>query len=99
MGRWVVGLFNGEGNPDLPQDNLDLERWFRLPKGPVRLGERLRPDPEEQFFPLPRTTSHRPSGDGTTPQAGWTERSGAKTHRNRRATPSQAQTRPSTEVE
>ena len=34
MGAWSGGLFAGpEG---LPADNLDLERWFRLPKGHER---------------------------------------------------------------
>lgn len=36
MGSWGVGLFAGEDLPDLPQDNLELERWFRLPKGHER---------------------------------------------------------------
>jgi len=40
MGRMMVsfkkGLFAGGGRIDLPRDNLDLERWFRLPKGHER---------------------------------------------------------------
>ena len=34
MGSWSKGLFVGGVN--LPKDNLDLERWFRLPKGHER---------------------------------------------------------------
>jgi hypothetical protein len=40
MGRVMTsfkkGLFVGGGRSDLPRDNLDLERWFRLPKGHER---------------------------------------------------------------
>jgi len=36
MAAFVAGLFVGEGVPGLPEDNLDLERWFRLPKGHER---------------------------------------------------------------
>jgi hypothetical protein len=40
MGRLMTsfkkGLFVGGGRSDLPRDNLDLERWFRLPKGHER---------------------------------------------------------------
>ena len=40
MGRVMMsfkkGLFAGGGGIDLPRDNLDLERWFRLPKGHER---------------------------------------------------------------
>jgi hypothetical protein len=40
MGRVMVsfkpGLFVGGGRADLPRDNLDLERWFRMPKGHER---------------------------------------------------------------
>jgi len=40
MGRMMAsfkkGLFAGGGRGDLPRDNLDLERWFRLPKGHER---------------------------------------------------------------
>jgi hypothetical protein len=40
MGRVMVsfkpGLFVGGGRGDWPRDNLDLERWFRLPKGHER---------------------------------------------------------------
>lgn len=34
MAAWSPGLFVGPA--DLPEDNLDLERWFRLPKGHER---------------------------------------------------------------
>ena len=34
--RFAEGLFVGGGRVDLPRDNLDLERWFRLPKGHER---------------------------------------------------------------
>jgi len=34
MEAWSPGLFVGP--KDLPEDNLDLERWFRLPKGHER---------------------------------------------------------------
>jgi hypothetical protein len=40
MSRLMVsfkdGLFAGGARGDLPRDNLDLERWFRLPKGHER---------------------------------------------------------------
>ncbi len=36
MAAFVVGLFAGGEVPGLPEDNLDLERWFRLPKGHER---------------------------------------------------------------
>jgi hypothetical protein len=36
MVAFLVGLFAGGDVADLPQDNLDLERWFRLPKGHER---------------------------------------------------------------
>ena len=36
MGSFKRGLFAGGGRADLPRDNLDLERWFRLPKGHER---------------------------------------------------------------
>jgi hypothetical protein len=36
MESFEPGLFVGGGAADLPQDNLDLERWFRLPKGHER---------------------------------------------------------------
>jgi hypothetical protein len=36
MAAFAVGLFAGEGVADPPRDNLDLERWFRLPKGHER---------------------------------------------------------------
>jgi hypothetical protein len=36
MAAFAVGLFAGEEVADAPQDNLDLERWFRLPKGHER---------------------------------------------------------------
>ena len=36
MGSWAPGLFVGGNAADVPWDNLDLERWFRLPKGHER---------------------------------------------------------------
>jgi hypothetical protein len=36
MTSFSNGLFAGGGRADLPQDNLDLERWFRLPKSHER---------------------------------------------------------------
>lgn len=36
MASFKPGLFVGGGRADLPRDNLDLERWFRLPKGHER---------------------------------------------------------------
>jgi hypothetical protein len=36
MASFKQGLFMGGGRADLPRDNLDLERWFRLPKGHER---------------------------------------------------------------
>ena len=33
---FLVGRFAGGDVADRPQDNLDLERWFRLPKGHER---------------------------------------------------------------
>lgn len=36
MAAFVVGLFAGGEVKGLPEDNLDLERWFRLPKGHER---------------------------------------------------------------
>jgi hypothetical protein len=36
MTSFKAGLFAGGGRADLPRDNLDLERWFRLPKGHER---------------------------------------------------------------
>jgi hypothetical protein len=36
MASFKKGLFAGGGRVDLPRDNLDLERWFRLPKGHER---------------------------------------------------------------
>jgi hypothetical protein len=36
MGSFKNGLFAGGGRADYPRDNLDLERWFRLPKGHER---------------------------------------------------------------
>jgi hypothetical protein len=37
MAAFAVGLFAGGGKlRGLPMDNLDLERWFRLPKGHER---------------------------------------------------------------
>jgi hypothetical protein len=36
MASFKTGLFAGGGRGDWPRDNLDLERWFRLPKGHER---------------------------------------------------------------
>src|SRR5262249_20332895 len=36
MASFKEGLFAGGGRGDFPRDNLDLERWFRLPKGHER---------------------------------------------------------------
>jgi hypothetical protein len=36
MAAFVVGLFAGGDVAGIPKDNLDLERWFRLPKGHER---------------------------------------------------------------
>lgn len=36
MRSFEAGLFVGGDDPDLPRDNLDLERWFRQPKGHER---------------------------------------------------------------
>jgi hypothetical protein len=36
MAAFAVGLFAGGEVEGLPTDNLDLERWFRLPKGHER---------------------------------------------------------------
>ena len=36
MAAFVAGLFAGGDLKGLPEDNLDLERWFRLPKGHER---------------------------------------------------------------
>jgi hypothetical protein len=36
MASFQPGLFAGGGRCDWPRDNLDLERWFRLPKGHER---------------------------------------------------------------
>jgi hypothetical protein len=36
MASFEPGLFVGGNRADFPQDNLDLERWFRLPKGHAR---------------------------------------------------------------
>jgi hypothetical protein len=36
MAGFMVGLFAGGDVEGLPEDNLDLERWFRLPKGHER---------------------------------------------------------------
>jgi hypothetical protein len=36
MAAFAPGLFVGAEDPDLPRDNLDLERFFRLPKGHER---------------------------------------------------------------
>ncbi len=36
MAAFLVGLFAGGDLPGLPVDNLELERWFRKPKGHAR---------------------------------------------------------------
>lgn len=36
MASFQPGLFAGGSRGDWPRDNLDLERWFRLPKGHER---------------------------------------------------------------
>jgi hypothetical protein len=36
MAAFAAGLFAGGNLRELPRDNLDLERWFRLPKGHER---------------------------------------------------------------
>ena len=36
MASFAPGLFVGGDDPDLPHDNLELERWFRHPKGHER---------------------------------------------------------------
>lgn len=36
MSSFQPGLFAGGGRGDWPSDNMDLERWFRLPKGHER---------------------------------------------------------------
>jgi hypothetical protein len=36
MANWGAGLFAGGKAGKVPCDNLDLERWFRLPKGHER---------------------------------------------------------------
>jgi hypothetical protein len=36
MERFAPGLFVDCGEDGLPSDNLDLERWFRIPKGHQR---------------------------------------------------------------
>jgi hypothetical protein len=36
MGSFLPGLFVGGDQADFPHDNLDLERWFRLPKSHER---------------------------------------------------------------
>jgi hypothetical protein len=36
MAAFMVGLFAGPEEAEDVQDNLDLERWFRLPKGHER---------------------------------------------------------------
>jgi hypothetical protein len=36
MGSLAPGLFVGGEEADMPQDNLDLERWFKQPKGHER---------------------------------------------------------------
>jgi hypothetical protein len=36
MASFQAGLFAGGNRGECPRDNLDLERWFRLPKGHKR---------------------------------------------------------------
>ena len=36
MASFQVGLFGSGDDADMPRDNLDLERWFRQPKGHER---------------------------------------------------------------
>jgi len=36
MGSFAPGLFVGGEEADMPQDNLELERWFKQPKGHER---------------------------------------------------------------
>jgi hypothetical protein len=36
MASFQVGLFVGGDDAEMPRDNLDLERWFRQPKGHER---------------------------------------------------------------
>lgn len=36
MKSFLPGLFTGDDNLDFPRDNLDLERFFRIPKGHER---------------------------------------------------------------
>ena len=36
MERFAPGLCAGPDDPEIPNDNLDLERWFRNPKGHER---------------------------------------------------------------
>jgi hypothetical protein len=36
MASFQAGLFVGGDDADMPRDNLDLERWFRQPKGHER---------------------------------------------------------------
>jgi len=36
MASFKDGLFAGGDRVNFPRDNLDLERWFRLPKGHER---------------------------------------------------------------
>lgn len=36
MGSFLAGLFVGDGRYEEVKDNLDPERWFRLPKGHER---------------------------------------------------------------
>ena len=50
MASFQVGLFVGGDDADRPRDNLDLERWFRQPKGHgqhagVRIVQEARPGP------------------------------------------------------
>ncbi len=36
MSSFAPGLFAGQAEAELPQDNRDLERWFKQPKGHER---------------------------------------------------------------
>jgi hypothetical protein len=67
MASFAPGLFVGEEEADMPQDNLDLERWFRQPKGHERrihasfLVEESRPVPFRAVF-IEKTTPLKPLG-------------------------------------
>lgn len=83
MGRWSVGLFVGGLAGKVPWDNLELERWFRLPKSHerrihghkhagvrlVREGSTLLPalDAQSQHAGLFTTAELHPYRDGPVP--------------------------------